>query len=379
MSRLPDIVAWWEALGRPLRRLPRWAAAVLLGLTVVAGVWSVSTEESYGRKAQVENKRKLAHGSRRDFDLYLAIDRRVAAGENYYAAALDEQRHSKFPTKPFVTVRPPTLAMSSIVLGLEGLRVLSVLLWATTAIGFYFGLRGRVMFAERIGALLAALALGAVALISKVGLSQEIMAGLFVSAALATYRPERWWPSFLLACCGLAIRELALPYFLLWAVLAAGQARWREFQAVVAAIALFFVGMYFHAQAVIAHQLPGDIVSSGWTAHQGLELPLHGLVLVSLLNALPTWLGAPLAFLPLLGWAGLGGRIGLFASIWFFGFIVMVALFARIENFYWLALLFPAYGAGLALAPRALADLVAALRSSRGRQPDAATSGSPGR
>ena len=81
--RLPDIVAWWESLGRPLRRLPRWAAALALALTVIACIWSVQAEHSYGQAAEAENAKKLAKGARRDFDLYLAIDERVAAGENY--------------------------------------------------------------------------------------------------------------------------------------------------------------------------------------------------------------------------------------------------------------------------------------------------------
>ncbi|MXO59070.1 hypothetical protein GRI89_05895 [Altererythrobacter salegens] len=378
MIRLPDIVGWWEGLDRPLRRLPAIAAAALLALTVVACVWSVSAEETYGKQAQASNKKKLKSGARRDFDLYETIYRRVGNGESYYVVALDEQRHSRYPTKPFVTVRPPTLAWSSTILGLAGLRVIAALLWATTAMGLYFGLRGKVRSAEQIGIGLFSLAMGAVALIPKVGLSPEIMAGLFVSAALATYRRERWWPSLLLACCGLAIRELALAYFLLWGALAVSQARWREAAAVGAAVAVFAIGMYFHAQAVIAHQLPTDIVSDGWTAHQGLNLALHGIVLVSLLSALPGWLGPPLAVLPLLGWAALGGRLGLVATCWFAGILTAVALFARIDNFYWVALIFPIYGAGLALVPRALGDLVAALRSFRGRRPDAAASGSTG-
>ena len=377
MMRLPDIVAWWESLGRPLRRLPRWAAALALALTVIACIWSVQAEHSYGRAAEAENAKKLAKGARRDFDLYLAIDERVAAGENYYAAALDEHRRSRFPTTPFVTVRPPTLAMSSTVLGLPGLRVLAALLWATTAVGIYFAIKGRVSRVEAIGAFLATLGVGAVALIRQVGLSQEIMAGLFVSASLATWRRERWWPSFLLACAGLAIRELALPYFLLWGALAMQQRRWGEVLAVAGAVLLFAVGMAFHAQAVIAHRLPGDLVSDGWGAMQGLDLALHGIVLVTVFNALPDWLGAPLAVLSLLGWFGLGGRLGLTASLWFAGFIVLVALVARIDNFYWLALLVPAYGAGLALAPRAIADLVAATRGRRDPLPDAAAAGSP--
>ncbi len=378
MIRIPDIVAWWEALGRPLRHLPRWTAALALALTVVACLWSVQAEESYGREAVAANKAKLNKGARRDFDLYEAIDKRVAEGENYYAAALDEHRHSRFPTTPFVTVRPPTLAMSSIVFGLPGLRIIAVLLWATTAVGIYFGLKDRVGRVEQIGAGLAALALGAVGLITKVGLSQEIMAGLFVSASLATYRRRLWWPSFLLACIGLAIRELALPYFLLWGVLALSQKRWGEVRAVAGAIVLFTVGMAFHAQAVIAHRLPGDLVSSGWGALQGPDLALHGLVLVTPLNVLPVWIGAPMAVLPLVGWFGLGGRLGLTGSIWFAGYVAMVMLFARIDNFYWMALLTPAYGAGLALAPRAIFDLIAAIRSSRDPRPGAAGAGSRG-
>ena len=98
---------------------------------------------------------------------------------------------------------------------------------------------------------------------------------------------------------------------------------------------------------------------------------------MTLFNALPDWLGAPLSVLTLLGWLGLGGRLGLTASLWFAGFIVLVALVARIDNFYWLALLVPAYGAGLALAPRALADLVAATLGRRDPRPDAAVAGSP--
>ena len=167
---------------------------------------------------------------------------------------------------------------------------------------------------------------------------------------------------------------MALPFVLLWAAFAASERRWREFAAVAAVIALFAVGMALHAQAVTVHQLPGDLVSPGWAGFKGPVLPLSGIVTVTLLQALPAWLGGPLAVLPLLGWAALGGRLGLFATLWFAGYVLFVALSARAENFYWLALMVPAYGAGLALVPRALADLTAALR---GRRPRAAAPGSP--
>jgi hypothetical protein len=179
-----------------------------------------------------------------------------------------------------------------------------------------------------------------------------------------------------LAACGLAVRELAQPFVLLWAAFAATQRRWREFAADVAVIALFALGLALHAQAVIAERQPGDLASQGWNGFQGLPLAMYGLVSVTPLRQMDIWwLAPPLTLLPLLGWAALGGRQGLFAVLWFAGFILAVSLFARYVNFYWLALMLPAYGAGLALVPRAVTDLVSALR----RRPGAADGGSPAR
>ena len=88
---------------------------------------------------------------------------------------------------------------------------------------------------------------------------------------------------------------------------------------------------------------------------------------------LPPWLAPPLVVLSLLGWAALGGRTALFALLWFAGYAFGVSLFGRQEHFYWLALLIPIYGVGLALVPRALIDLVAVLR----RSPDSAGRAAP--
>ncbi len=363
MRSIPDIVGWWCSLGHPMRRAPRWLAALLLALTAALCVWSGPAEYHYGHRAAENVHKRLKSGARRDFDLYQTIDRRVAKGESYWHAALAEQRKSRYPTKPFIAVRPPTLAWVTMVLGLSGWRVVVFGLWSVTVFGMIPLLKRRTTMIERLGAAAAAGVIGSVDFIHQVGLSHEIVAGAFVSAALAVYSPRRWWPALLLAACGLAIRELALPFVLLWAAFAASQRRWREFAAVVAVVALFAAGMALHAQAVIAERQPGDLVSPGWTGLQGLPFTLYGLMSVTPLGkALPSWLAAPLVLLPLLGWAALGGRQGLFATLWFGGFLLATSLFARQENFYWLSLVLPAYGAGLALVPRALYDLISALR-----------------
>jgi hypothetical protein len=375
MKAFPDLVSWWMALDRPLRRLPRWGAALVLALAVALCAWSGPAEYAYGHHATSQIHKRLQRGDRRDFDLYETIDKRVAKGESYWHAALAEQRGSHYPTKPFVAVRTPMLAWGYVLWGLIGWRVIAIGLWFVTVIGTVALLAGRTRLPERAAAAIGAALFGSVAYLEKVGLSHEIIAGLFLSSALVLYRPKRWWPSLLLAACGLAVRELALPFVLLWAAFAASQRRWREFAAVAAVIALFAIGLALHAQAVIAERHPGDLPSQGWSGLQGLPLAMYGLMSVTPLGKLPWHLGAPLALLPLLGWAALGGRRGLFATLWFAGFILAVSLFARYVNFYWLSLMLPAYGAGLALVPRAVMDLVSALR----RRPDAASTGSPAR
>jgi len=371
---IPDVVGRWSALDRPLRRLPRWAAALMLALVVALFAWSGPAEYRYGHHATSEIHKRLKRGDRRDFDLYETIDKRVAKGESYWHAALAEQRGSHYPTKPFVAVRTPMLAWGYLLWGLTGWRVVAIGLWFVTVIGTIALMAGRTRFPERAAAAIAAAVFGSVAYLEKVGLSHEIVAGLFLSSALVVYRPRRWWPSLLLAAGALAVRELALPFVLLWAAFAASQRRWREFAAVVAVIALFALGLALHAQAVIAERHPGDLPSQGWNGLQGLPLAMYGLMSVTPLGKMGVWwLGPPLTLLPLLGWAALGGRQGLFATLWFGGFLLMVSLFARYENFYWLSLVLPAYGAGLALVPRAIFDLVSALR----RPPRAANAGLP--
>jgi hypothetical protein len=64
-------------------------------------------------------------------------------------------------------------------------------------------------------------------------------------------------------------------------------------------------------------------------------------------------LAVPLALVPLLGWLGLRGRTGLFCFALYAGYGLMIALFPRPDNFYWGAIVQPAWFVGLAFLPRA--------------------------
>jgi hypothetical protein len=357
---------------RPFARLSRGAAALVLALVAAALAWSVwtaaPTARDEARPRAVAAASVAAHRSKPagekdagDMALYARIHARMIAGESYYAAALAEHRASGYPTRPFVAVRLPTLAWLQVAIGAQGVRWLALAL-TVTAIAALWGhapILGNLT--ERLAASLL-LALGGGAAFSRVaGFDHDFLAGLLLTLALLAWRERRWWPALAAAAAALAVRELAAPFVLLWLAFALAERRWREAAAVAGVLGLFALGIVLHCLAVDAGRLPGDLVSQGWNARAGLALPLASLGELTGLRLLPPVLAAPLAVLPLVGWAGLGGRSGLFAILWFAGIAAMMALFARPENAYWAELALPAYALGLAFAPRALGELTGRL------------------
>ncbi len=357
-----DPLAWWETLGRPFARLPRWAAAAVLVLLATSMAWAAVAVAPVDQ-AETERVEAEPDNSEGDLALYAAISERVMAGEDYYQAAVDEQRARNYPLRPFVTVRLPTLAWLHNSLGLDGVRMLQLVLLLGCLFGLYRRLPASMPLAERAGTLFMLTLGGAAVMAPNSALIHELLAGLLLTLAFVLYTPQRWWPSLLAAGLALAVRELAAPFVLLWLGFAVLERRWREVAALAALLVVFAGVMYLHYLGVAAQRLPGDPASQGWDAMMGPALPLMALSRLTALLVLPVSLAAPLAILPLAGWLGLGGRTGLFAAIWFAGFFLAMALFARPENFYWVQLTLPAYIAGLALAPRAIADL---FRSARG-------------
>lgn len=300
--------------------------------------------------------------------LYRRIVDRVSAGENYYAAAMDEQRTSNYPTKPFVTVRLPTLALMHRWLGEEGVRFILITLWVFVCIAVMQQARGHTSRPEWVSAAVFTMLGGAAVIIPAAPVIHELLSGLLLSLAFGIYRPGKWWPALVVAGLALAVRELAAPFILLWFVFALVERRMGEAMAVLGLLVLFSLGLILHQQGVSAHAVPGDLPSQGWSALAGFGLPLAALSKLTALLLLPLWLAAPLAILPLLGWLGLGGRLGLFGFLWFVGFLTAMALFARPENFYWVQMLLPAYLAGFAFVPRAIGDLWHATSGTKSKQ-----------
>ena len=352
------------ALQRPLRHLSRGGALAVLLVVLATLVWSVAALH-LPASTDGSTPQAVEPGSG-DFALYARIADRVAEGNSYYSAALDEQRAADFPTRPFITVRLPTLAWLNAALGREGTRVLAIALLFAAILAWQRALADRSI-AVRIAATVLVFLGGLAAFEPRAGLSHELIAGLLLALALALWRTQHWTIALLPLAAALAVRELALPFALLWLGLAVLERRWREAAALARLLAIFAIGLGLHYLAVEAVRLPGDRASPGWAGLEGPGLVLVALVRFTPLIALPGWLAGPLAMAPLLGWAALGGRLGLLAFAWFAGFMAMMAVLARTDNFYWALLLLPAYAAGLAFVPQGVADLIAALRVDRRR------------
>jgi len=340
---------------RPLRLLPRWLGIVLLILTGIACIGNAVSLQTLDKRLETLNAVRSEDGARVDMDLYRTINARVAAGEDYYEVATDEHRRSNYPTAPFVTVRTPVLAWTTALWGAADWRAIAILLWVANILAWHAALAKRGSRFERMGAAGLVALFGVVALIPEIATSHEALAGLMISLALAL--SERFFPAALaLAVCASALRLLAVPFLLLWTALAISQKRWSRAMALGAALVVLAIGVVLHANAVAAARLPGDLVSDGWQALIGPALPLYGINLLTILQELPVWIAGPLGVSPLLGWAALGGRMGTLAFGWFLGFGLFVALFARLDNFYWMGLVVPAYGVGLVFVPRAIGD-----------------------
>lgn len=344
-----------------MQKLPRAGALAILATLSAAIVWSAFSVQPIDTSADTPSAALEVQGSddaqKGDLALYRRISERVASGESYYAAAVAEQEASNYPTRPFVTVRQPTLAWMQSVIGIDGVRYFAMGLLAACLAAFWLRFAYGLSLVERAGSLLLAAIGGIAATIPVAGLVHEIIAGLLLTFAFLAYDPKRYWPSLLAAALAIAIREISVPFVALWLAYSLAQNRWREAVGVGAILALFALGMYGHFLGVEAHTSPGGPQSQGWEALAGYSLPIAALLKLTFLQAIPPIIAAPLAILPLIGWLGLGGRAGLFATLWCVGHFTALALFARPENFYWVQLVLPAYLIGLAFAPRALLDL----------------------
>jgi len=338
-----------------LARLPRPAAILVILLFLCAAAWCLATPPGKVSKA--------APGHYTDMRLFRDIVTEMQGGKGYYVAASELQRAHNYPTRPFVTVREPTLYSLASALGWVWLNLAEYLLYGFVVAVWLFALPAPIMWPEKLAAAGLIAAAGMAPIATSLTPMSEAWTGLLLTLALGLtlWRRAKWWMPVAVIAAALALRELALPFVLLAACFAAWERRWNELAAWALVAALFAGGMALHAAQVAQVQLPTDLQSPGWSSGLGPRAVLLALVNTTLLHTLPMKLALVLALLPALGWLALDGHGGRFAVLLLGGYALMIALFSRPDNFYWGFVLIPAWFAGLALVPRALIQLYGAI------------------
>jgi hypothetical protein len=303
-------------------------------------------------------------GGYTDVALYKDITKQVVAGSQYHTAAAQLQRQHHYPTKPFVTVRPPTLVMMAAWFGWSGVQKICLGVVALGVFCWAICLETKAHWTEQV-LIAGAIGFGGGGVLRESLMAlHEYPAGMLMTVGLAGMLgwPRKWWLVVPPVLAGLLVRELVLPFVLLALVFAAWQRRWAEVAAWGAVVAVFGAFMAWHAHEVALVVRPGDITSVGWHALQGFPGFLKAVIFTSALQQLPLGWGLLAAMLPCVGWLALSGREGLFAQIMVAGYILLIALFSRADTFYWGAIVLPWYFAGYGLLPRAFWQLYTALR-----------------
>lgn len=339
-----------------LRTLSRLQARILIALIAVLAALSLTIGPSESGKTITGS------GAYSDVRLYVDIADAVAAGEPYYSAAVRLHRTHGFPTRPFVTVRLPTLAWTEAALGWRTMANLLAALLALTAFAWFWMLRPVSPLRERIAAAVLVAIGGAMAASPELVVTHELWAGVLVALAIALRARGHWVPALLVAALALAIRELALPFALVCAAWALVERRRRELAAWCGLLGAYAVVLWFHRAAVLPLSRDGDALSQGWSGLRGFAAPLRDIADVTVLHLLPAPLSYLVALLAMIGFFGAPPALARLALPYLAGFVVLLAAFARPVNFYWAILTVPMVMAGLAFLPRLASDLRAALR-----------------
>lgn len=294
-----------------------------------------------------------------DLGLYDAIAERIRHGGHYYQVATQEMRaRVGYPLRPFVTVRPPLLAEIQATLPRWAAHGLLYLLTVAVALAWI----GRITDAFPDGAarIIAALLLGGglfTAIQPFLFPSHELWAALLIALSLGVRRPGRWVEAAALALAAMLIRELAALYAVIMLAFAWVEGERRESIGWGVVLAIFAAAVAAHAWAVSQVTGPLDLASDGWTGLNGVWFFVQTVRHATVLEAFPYLVAIPLVPLALIGWASWRDPAGARAFATFAGYGLLIALAARLNNFYWGLMIAPVFLLGLAFAPDGVRDL----------------------
>jgi len=298
-----------------------------------------------------------------DRAVYLRLIDDLRRGEPYYAAVVREHRLGDYPLRPFITVRPPTLAVAMAALSDAGARQLAIEVLAVAVVAAW-GWRLRSALYRPFDWVLAVMAIAAATIPAFMAYGyvlHELWAGELLALSLAIHAPRRWPISVGVALVALAVRELSAPFFLAMGVLAWRDGRRGEALAWAGGLAVFVLAMAWHASRVAALVRPGDIPSPGWLALGGWKFVLLSMRWNPALLIAPNWFAAVLAPLVVLGLAGSRGPLAERLCLVVGGYAFAFLFVGRDNNAYWGLMITPLWAVALLNVRPALTDLLAGL------------------
>lgn len=340
----------FAAFGRKRARIALGLLVLLLALCLTA----VLAPDPQAIGSAVRND-----AGQTDLALYEKIVAGVRGGENYYVAAADALRAGQYPLRPFLTFRLPALA--SVLAAIpQWLPVRILLFGLVLAVAGAWANRLRDALTRPVTAVAALiLMLGSLLVFLQYELApfHEIWAALLVALSLAIRRPGRWIEAVALALAAMLIRETAVLYVLIMAMFAWGQGERREAIGWGVALLLFAAALGAHAYAVAGVTAANDPMSPGWAGLLGFGFFVKAATLATALQMLPVWAGALLVGFSLFGWLSWSDPLGLRMFAILAGYAAAIALFARLDTFYWALMIAPVFLLGLLFAPAGIRDL----------------------
>ena len=350
--RSPDRRGRFATLPRPLA----FAALAALAILIVAGLPLALHPAPVAPPAHSVN----------GFTLYGRIIDRMRGGQAYEPAAVGELRAEDGPLKPFVTVRPPLLAETLSLLpnpqtrdrALQLLALMVIVAWVirlrtAAASPAWMGFTALAVFTGTGACMVGA---------GSMSLFHEAWAGLLIALSLALRTDKRFWASAAIGLIAALVRELALPYLAVMALVAASERRRDETIAFGGALAVALAALAWHAHQVMALTRHGDLASPGWVEFAGWGFVLLAARWNLIVLAAGLWAAALVVPLALVGAAGRRDGLGLRLAILLIGYSLGFTAIGRPSNYYWGLVTAPLLSVGLAMAPAALADLVKAVR-----------------
>ncbi|MBC9226351.1 hypothetical protein GL325_08465 [Aeromicrobium sp. 636] len=313
------------------------------------------------------------HEGQGDLALYERIETRVADGESYYRAAVDEQAADGYPTSPPPTVRLPTVTIVWLVAG-EWTPWLLRLLVALSVVAVMLRFE-RIAPAkpEWIASTLLFVATTGLFLHPSAGYFAEAWAVCLIVLSLAVHRAGRWRLSMILGLTAVLFRELAGPYLVVMGVMAWRRNR-REAYGWFAGAAAFCALYGVHWQlADRAAAMVGKVSSDPWVTFGGWPYVVDTVRFSSVLRAFPYWVSVIVVAAAVVGWVAARGPFRDRVLAISFTFIAIFMIAGRPNTAYWGTLYVPLLVPALIFVPRAACRAVAAAW----RRPTPRTAGPP--